>query len=57
VCFAYYKLAIIIEGINARFQMGKTLGEGFEMMGQMVSGLVDGALELANHSSIPALRG
>jgi aminoglycoside phosphotransferase (APT) family kinase protein len=57
VCFAYYKLAIIVEGINARFQMGKTLGEGFETMGQMVSGLIDGALALASGSSIAALRG
>lgn len=55
--FASYKLAIIVEGINARFQMGKTVGEGFEAMGQMVSGLVDAALDQANRSSIPGLRG
>ena len=29
VVFAFYKLAVILEGINARFLMGKTLGEGF----------------------------
>jgi aminoglycoside phosphotransferase (APT) family kinase protein len=57
VVLASYKLAIIIEGINARFLMGKTLGEGFEAMGQMVSGLVDAALEQADRSSMPALRG
>ncbi len=57
VVLASYKLAIIIEGINARFLMGKTLGEGFEAMGQMVSGLVEAALEQANRSSVPALRG
>jgi aminoglycoside phosphotransferase (APT) family kinase protein len=56
-CFAAYKLAIIVEGINARYQMGKTLGEGFEAMGAMVSGLIDGALEQANRSEIAALRG
>ncbi|MEY3361124.1 MAG: hypothetical protein RL531_843 [Actinomycetota bacterium] len=55
--FAAYKLAIIVEGINARFQMGKTLGEGFEAMGAMVAGLIDGALERAGRSSIAALRG
>ena len=55
--FAAYKLAIIVEGINARFQMGKTLGEGFEAMGAMVSGLVNGALDQANASEIVALRG
>lgn len=55
--FARYKLAIIVEGINARFQMGKTLGEGFEAMGAMVAGLINGALELADRSDITALRG
>jgi aminoglycoside phosphotransferase (APT) family kinase protein len=57
VVFAHYKLAIIVEGIHARFRMGKTLGEGFDAMGQTVTILIDGALERANASSIPALRG
>lgn len=54
---ARFKLAIILEGIHARFQMGKTLGEGFDHMGGMVAVLSDTALELANGSAIPALRG
>ena len=57
VVFASYKLAIIVEGIHARFKMGKTLGEGFDAMGQTVVALIDGAMDQANHSSIPALRG
>jgi aminoglycoside phosphotransferase (APT) family kinase protein len=57
VVFASYKLAIIVEGIHARFKMGKTLGEGFDAMGQTVVVLIEGALERANASSIPALRG
>jgi aminoglycoside phosphotransferase (APT) family kinase protein len=57
VVFAFYKLAIIVEGINARFQMGKTLGEGFDTMGAAATALIEGALERANQSSIPALRG
>ncbi|MBM3659531.1 MAG: phosphotransferase family protein [Actinobacteria bacterium] len=57
VVFAFYKLAIILEGINARFLMGKTLGEGFDRMGQMVSTLCDAALDLATRSQIPALHG
>jgi aminoglycoside phosphotransferase (APT) family kinase protein len=57
VVFAFYKLAIIVEGIAARYRMGKTLGEGFEHMGQMVKSLVHEALEQANRSSIAALRG
>ena len=54
---ASYKLAIIVEGINARYQMGKTLGDGFESMGNMVAGLIDNALDKANRSEIAALRG
>ncbi len=57
VILASYKLAIIVEGINARYQMGKTLGDGFEAMGAKVSGLIDGALDHANRSEIVALRG
>ena len=55
--FASYKLAIIVEGINARIRMGKTLGEGFTESDQLVTALVEGALAEANRSSIPALRG
>jgi aminoglycoside phosphotransferase (APT) family kinase protein len=57
VVFAFYKLAIIVEGIHARFKMGKTLGEGFDAMGETVSALINGAMDKANRSSIPALRG
>jgi aminoglycoside phosphotransferase (APT) family kinase protein len=57
VVFAFYKLAIIVEGIAARYRMGKTLGEGFEHMGEMVKNLVHEALDQASRSSIPALRG
>jgi aminoglycoside phosphotransferase (APT) family kinase protein len=57
VVFASFKLAIIVEGIHARFRMGKTLGEGFDAMGQTVVALIDGALAQADQSSIPALRG
>jgi aminoglycoside phosphotransferase (APT) family kinase protein len=56
---ASYKLAIIVEGINARFLMGKTLGDSsFGEAGQaIVERLADGALELASRSAIGALRG
>ena len=56
VVFAMYKLAIIVEGINARYLMGKTLGEGFAEMGAIVDTLVEQALELARHSEDAALR-
>jgi aminoglycoside phosphotransferase (APT) family kinase protein len=57
VVFALYKLAVILEGINARFLMGKTLGEGFDDMGVAVAALADAALERAGQSSDPVLRG
>jgi aminoglycoside phosphotransferase (APT) family kinase protein len=55
--FASYKLAIIVAGIHARYLMGKTLGDGFEHMGLLVSRLAEGAVEFASRSSLPALRG
>jgi aminoglycoside phosphotransferase (APT) family kinase protein len=54
---AAYKLAIILEGIHARFLMGKTVGDGFEHIGGLVEVMVQGALDRASRSSIPALRG
>jgi aminoglycoside phosphotransferase (APT) family kinase protein len=54
---ASYKLAIIVEGIHARFLMGKTLGDGFGHMGAMVEGLATRALEQADNSQVAALRG
>jgi aminoglycoside phosphotransferase (APT) family kinase protein len=57
VVFAFYKLAVILEGINARFQMGKTVGEGFDEIGEGVTALVDAALTRAAASSDPKLRG
>ncbi len=54
---ASYKLAIILEGIHARFLMGKTVGEGFDHIGSLVEVMVQGALDAASRSSIPALRG
>ncbi len=45
VAFAMYKLAIIVEGINARHQMGKTVGEGFDALGALVGQLIDAGLE------------
>jgi aminoglycoside phosphotransferase (APT) family kinase protein len=57
VVLAAYKLAIIVEGIHARFLMGKTLGEGFDTMGEGVERLAAWALDKANASSMTALHG
>ncbi len=54
---AFYKLAIIVEGIRARYLAGETRGEGFEDMGFRVPELVELGLETASSSSDPALRG
>jgi len=48
IAFGAYKLAIIAEGINARFLLGMTVGDGFDQMGEMVPLLVDRALETAS---------
>ncbi len=44
VALGFYKLAIVAEGIHARFLMGMTVGEGFELMGPRVPHLVDQGL-------------
>ena len=43
VALGYYKLAIVSEGIHARFLQGKTVGSGFESMGSSVPVLIDRA--------------
>jgi aminoglycoside phosphotransferase (APT) family kinase protein len=57
VVFALYKLAVILEGINARFLMGKTVGAGFDEIGIGVAALADVALTKASASDDPRLRG
>ena len=48
--FGFFKLAVVLEGIHARFMQGKTRGEGFERVGDKVVPLVQAAREtlLAN---------
>ncbi|MCG5212699.1 phosphotransferase family protein [Streptosporangium sp. KLBMP 9127] len=43
LAFGNFKLAVIIEGIHARYQQGKTVGEGFENIGASVPTLVERA--------------
>jgi aminoglycoside phosphotransferase (APT) family kinase protein len=38
--FAYFKLAVILEGIHFRFTHGKTVGAGFDTIGQLTLPLV-----------------
>jgi aminoglycoside phosphotransferase (APT) family kinase protein len=55
IVFATYKLAVILEGINARFLMGKTLGEVFGEMGELVDQLARSGLDVADASPDPKL--
>ncbi|MCP4005658.1 MAG: phosphotransferase family protein [bacterium] len=54
---ATYKLAVISEGIHARFLKGKTVGEGFSFAGQAAERLAHRALALADQSNDASLRG
>jgi aminoglycoside phosphotransferase (APT) family kinase protein len=38
---AYFKIAVILEGIHYRWTLGQTLGPGFDRIGGLVPGLVD----------------
>src|SRR5437868_5222608 len=40
IAFGNFKLAVIVEGIDARFRQGKTVGEGFETLGSAVPTLI-----------------
>jgi aminoglycoside phosphotransferase (APT) family kinase protein len=45
VGFGFYKLAVVAEGIAARYLQGKTVGPGYERFGEMVPMLLSSALE------------
>ncbi len=57
LAFAFFKLAVIVEGIHARFLAGETRGEGFEQLGERVPALAQLGMDAANGSGSPALRG
>ncbi|MQA77345.1 MAG: phosphotransferase [Streptosporangiales bacterium] len=52
VALAYFKLAVICEGIHLRFSHGQTVGEGFEHIGTHVGPLVAGG-----HARLDAAEG
>ncbi len=53
---AHFKLAVILENMHARFLAGGTVGTGFEVIGQNALLLASRGLEVANSSSLAALR-
>lgn len=42
---AYFKLAVILEGISFRFRQGQTVGEGFDRIGAGFDPLIDAGLQ------------
>jgi aminoglycoside phosphotransferase (APT) family kinase protein len=46
MAFGCFKLAVVLEGIHARFLQHKTVGEGFEREGEGVATLIRRAREL-----------
>lgn len=54
VMFAYFKLAVILEGLYRRFQVGRVVGEGYERFADEVPELADRALTVAA-SGLPGL--
>lgn len=48
--FGFFKLAVILEGIHARYLMGGTAGEGFEVVGEKVPVLVELGLQALGRS-------
>ena len=43
VAFGFFKLAVISEGIHARYLLGRTVGEGFDTFGPAVPMLIERA--------------
>jgi aminoglycoside phosphotransferase (APT) family kinase protein len=50
IAFGFYKLAVVLEGINARFMQGKTVGEGFDREGRAVPVLIARAHQMLDES-------
>ncbi|MBA4854152.1 phosphotransferase family protein [Nocardia farcinica] len=49
--FAFYKMAVILEGINSRFNTGETVGDGFDTIGAMVWPLAERGLATLSRSA------
>jgi aminoglycoside phosphotransferase (APT) family kinase protein len=51
MAFGYFKLAVVLEGINARYLKHQTVGEGFEYEAEAVPGLIARAHEVLDSLS------
>ena len=54
--FGFFKLAVILEGIHARYLQGKTLGEGFDSIGERVPPLVMLGLWVLDQKAVSAIK-
>lgn len=54
--FGFFKLAVILEGIHARYLQGKTLGEGFDTIGERVPPLVMLGLWVLDQKAVSAIK-
>ena len=52
VAFGLFKVAVILEGIDARMLQGKTVGEGFESVGALVEPMAQAALDLTSQAGL-----
>ncbi|ALC27015.1 MULTISPECIES: phosphotransferase family protein [Streptomyces] len=50
LALAYFKIAVIAQGVHARYQQGVTIGRGFAGAGDSVIALVRAGLETLGHS-------
>ncbi|HEY5989355.1 MAG TPA: phosphotransferase family protein, partial [Streptosporangiaceae bacterium] len=48
MAFGCFKLAVVLEGIHARYLQHKTVGEGFDRQGEVVPALIERAHQLLN---------
>lgn len=46
IAFAYFKLAVVLEGIHYRYEHGETVGSGFDQLGGLVPRLVASGLDV-----------
>ncbi len=54
MAFGCFKLAVVLEGIHARYLQGKTVGEGFDREGKAVPLLIDRAHQMLDATRWPA---
>ncbi len=52
IAFGCFKLAVVLEGIHARFLQKQTVGEGFEREGPAVPKLIQRAHELLDEAAL-----